>query len=235
MNNLHVLIVDDEWNMRNLLKIYLTKEGFIVKEAMTGIEALTKVKQEDFDVILLDIMMPDMDGWEVCKSIRKIKTTPIMMLTARAELQEKVKGFATGADDYLTKPFNAEELIARVHALIRRSSISYLKQNEKERLDFPDITIEPDARQVTICHQTIEFTQIEFDILVMLAKNKDRAFSREHIVERVWGYDFEGDSRVVDTHVKNIREKITKAGLSYNPIQTVWGIGYKFHIPGTIQ
>ncbi|WP_202903337.1 response regulator transcription factor [Gorillibacterium massiliense] len=231
MPKLQILIVDDEWNMRNLLRIYLTKEGFDVKEARTGREALEMAGAQSFDMILLDVMMPDMDGWQVCKAIRETQTVPIIMLTARSETKDKVSGLSLGADDYLTKPFEPEELLARIHSLLRRSSLSQAQfALPKETLmEFPGLRIFPDSREIVICDRNVDFTHKEFDLLAVMAENKLRAFSREDLVERIWGCDYQGESRVVDTHVKNIREKAQKAGLAYNPIQTVWGIGYKFH------
>lgn len=231
---IQVLVVDDEWNMRNLLRIYLMKEGFEVKEASTGSEALSLMKRYEFDVILLDVMMPDMDGWQVCKSVREHSQIPILMLTARSETKDKVHGLGIGADDYLTKPFESEELTARIYSLIRRSTISKMSMPQEVKLHYPELSIYPDGRDVLIQDQSVEFTQKEFDLLLTLAQNSHRAFSREELVERLWGHDYHGESRVIDTHVKNIREKAHKAGLSYNPVQTVWGIGYKFHTAGDL-
>lgn len=232
MNKLKALIVDDEWNMRNLLRIYLTKQGFEMKEASNGKEALVITDQESFDIILLDLMMPDMDGWEVCKKIREKLMTPILMLTARTETKDKVQGLGIGADDYVTKPFDPEELMARVFALIRRSAHLQTQAIAEVKIEVSDMMIYPDGRQVLIHNQPVELTQKEFDLFVLLAKNPQRAYSREVLVENLWGHDYLGESRVIDTHVKNIREKIQRAGLSYNPVQTVWGVGYKFYVPG---
>lgn len=233
MSKLKVLIVDDEWNMRNLLRIYLMKEGFEIKEASTGKEALALVHAHLFDVIVLDVMMPDMDGWQICRQIREQVNTPILFLSARTETRDKIKGLDIGADDYLTKPFDSEELLARLFSLIRRSSMNQTTPVQPARgLSFPDLVITLEAREVRICDHPIEFTQKEFDLLATLAQNIQRAYTREELVERLWGYDFEGEIRVVDTHIKNIREKMHNAGLKYNPIQTVWGVGYKFNISG---
>ncbi|MBY0012116.1 response regulator transcription factor [Paenibacillus typhae] len=233
MSKLKVLIVDDEWNMRNLLRIYLMKEGFEIKEAATGKEALALVHAHLFDVIILDVMMPDMDGWQICRQIRERVNTPILFLSARTETRDKIKGLDIGADDYLTKPFDSEELLARLFSLIRRSVMNQTTPVQPARgLSFPDLIITPEAREVRICDHPIEFTQKEFDLLATLAQNFQRAYTREELVERLWGYDFEGEVRVVDTHIKNIREKMHNSGLKYNPIQTVWGVGYKFNISG---
>ncbi|WP_187377728.1 response regulator transcription factor [Paenibacillus senegalimassiliensis] len=229
MSKLQVLIVDDEWNMRNLLRIYLTREAFEVKEAINGTEALGMALQYNFDVILLDWMLPDMDGSQVCKKLREHTQVPIMMLTARSETKDKVLGLGLGADDYLTKPFESEELLARMYSLIRRSSIQQQAPRTKSMLDFPDLKIDPEARSVTVHHQQVELTQKEFDLFLLLARSTPRVFSREELLHLVWQDVYEGEMRVIDTHIKNIRDKMQRAKLGYNPIQTVWGIGYKFN------
>ncbi|WP_379152657.1 response regulator transcription factor [Paenibacillus sp. sgz5001063] len=230
-----ILIVDDEWNMRNLLRIYLQKEGFATQEAATGHEALRMVEQHSFDLLLLDVMMPDMDGWQVCRAVREHTQLPILMLTARSETKDKVQGLGIGADDYLTKPFEPEELLARIHSLLRRSSLTKAVKPQEEQLNFPGLRISPEAREVFIEGQSIDFTMKEFDLLTMLARSGQRVFTRDELVERLWGNDYGGETRVIDTHIKNIREKLQKAGLSYNPVQTVWGLGYKFQIPGDTE
>ncbi|MED4569589.1 response regulator transcription factor [Brevibacillus agri] len=227
MKKVQVLVVDDEWNMRNLLRIYLAKNGFEVTEAKNGNEAVALSTQQSFDLIILDIMMPDMDGWEVCRKIREKKDTPIIMLTARNETKDKVKGLQIGADDYLVKPFEPEELLARVFALLRRASITEMIP-ARRMLVYHDLSIDPEGRQVLIQGNTVDFTPKEFDLLFSLASQPGRVFSREVLLENIWGHDFLGDIRTVDTHVKNIREKARNAGLSFNPIHTVWGVGYKF-------
>lgn len=232
---IQILVVDDEWNMRNLLKIYLMKEGFVVKEASTGHEALRLLKQQEFDLVLLDVMMPDMDGWRVCQKIREYSDIPVLMLTARTETKDKVQGLGLGADDYLTKPFETEELIARIYSLIRRYHMLRAVPRREVKLHFPELAIHPEGRQVFVQEKPVDFTQKEFDLLLTLAQNTHRAYSREELVEKLWGIDYHVETRVVDTHVKNIREKVSRAGLSYNPVQTVWGIGYKFYASGEIE
>ncbi|HHW7213997.1 response regulator transcription factor [Staphylococcus aureus] len=227
MNKLQVLIVDDEWNVRNLLRIYLTKNGFEVKEAKNGSEGIRLAEQQSIDLIILDVMMPDMDGWEVCQKIRETKNTPILMLTARTETKDRVKGLTMGADDYLVKPFDSDELIARVFALLRRSSITQITPVPKV-ITHLDLMIDPEGRQVLVQEQPVDLTPKEFELLLFLAEQPRRAFERETLLEKIWGSNYFGDFRTVDTHVKNIREKVKKAGLSFKPIQTVWGVGYKF-------
>jgi len=227
MDKPRLLIVDDEWNMRNLLRIYLQKEGFAVQEAANAGEALGLLKLSRYDLLLLDVMMPDIDGWEVCRRVREFADLPILMLTARTSTQDKVQGLTLGADDYLTKPFEPEELVARVHSLLRRAKIA--RQAEALQVaEFRDLRIFPAGREVHIHGQTVDFTPKEFELLLALSRNRQRAFTREELVELVWGNDYLGESRVVDTHVKNIREKTERAGLGYTPIQTIWGIGYRF-------
>jgi DNA-binding response OmpR family regulator len=232
LSKAQILIVDDEWNMRNLLRIYLLKEGFATKEAATGQEAISLTGQHDFDLILLDVMMPDMDGWQVCRAVREQSPVPILMLTARSEVKDKVQGLGIGADDYLTKPFEPEELLARIHSLLRRSAITRSMTPREEILEFSGLRIYPEAREVRIQEQAVDFTLKEFDLLTLLARGGQRVFTRDELVERLWGNDYGGETRVIDTHIKNIREKMQKAGLSYNPVQTVWGLGYKFQVPG---
>lgn len=232
MGKERILVVDDELNMRNLLRIYLLKNGFEIHEARNGYEAIYAAEQQFFDLIILDIMMPNMDGWDVCRKIREKHTTPILMLTARTETADRVYGLNLGADDYLVKPFEPEELIARIFALIRRSAMSQNPDQVPRKIDHPGMLIYPEGRQVLILGQEVEFTQKEFDLLCLFAYNPHRAYTRDLLLEKLWGHDYEGDARTVDAHIKNIREKTKKAGLSYNPIQTVWGVGYKFHTFG---
>jgi two-component system response regulator ResD len=228
MEKFHILVVDDEWNMRNLLRIFLTKNEFEVRDARNGHEALSLVANHHFDVIILDVMMPGLDGWEVCTKIRETNQTPILMLTARNETKDKVHGLTIGADDYLVKPFETEELIARVIALLRRSQISDTNVIPSKTIRHHDITIDPEGREVFIMDKLVDCTPKEFELLYVLADQSKRAFTREALLEQIWGQDYFGDIRTVDTHVKNIRDKARKVGLTYNPIQTVWGVGYKF-------
>lgn len=231
MSRIQILVVDDEWNMRNLLRIYLTKNGFDVIEAKNGTEALDMFEEANFDLIILDLMMPDMDGWQVCANIRQNSSVPILMLTARTETKDKVKGLNIGADDFLTKPFESEELIARVYALLRRANVTESNTSPSKVISLPEISIDLEGRKVIIHQSSVDFTPKEFDLLHLLASRRTRVFSRSHLLWEIWGEDYYGDERTVDTHIKSIRSKVKKAGLSYNPIYTVWGVGYKFQGP----
>jgi two-component system, OmpR family, response regulator ResD len=226
-----VLIVDDEWNMRNLIRVYLINNKFNVLEAKSGKEALEVFNKQHIDLIILDVMMPHMDGWEVCRKVREMGNTPILMLTARTDIKDKVHGLNIGADDYLTKPFAPEELIARANALLRRAQTSLEEESHSERLVFKELSIDNAGRQVYVNKQLVELTPKEHELLYLLAVNSKRVYSRDMLLNHVWEYDSYRDERTVDTHVKNIREKVRKAGLSFNPIKTVWGVGYKFQIP----
>lgn len=224
------LVVDDEAPMRQLIRIYLNNAGFTVIEAEAGKIALSQLEKEHIHVILLDLMMPDMDGLQVAEIIKKrYPTIPVLMLTARGTMDDKITGFALGADDYLVKPFDGRELVARVQALVRRSYPA------SASLHFPAIqlTIDPEARKVTVIETSVVLTQKEFDVLLLLAEHPNRTFHREEMLENVWGIDYFGDTRTVDSHIKNIREKLRHAGMAKDPIQTVWGIGYKFEVEGT--
>ena len=220
-----ILIVDDEWNMRNLVKIYLAKENADIEEACDGKEALQLLEKTHYDLMVLDIMLPDIDGWEVCSRVRKTNQMPILMLTARSDVKDRVQGLNLGADDYLVKPFAPEELVARVHALLRRSGN---EETDNILLRFEDLSIHSENREVMVKNTPIGLTPKEFDILSAIAGQPKRVFTREILLDAIWSQNEFRDLRAVDTHVKNIREKLRKAGLPYNPIKTVWGVGYKF-------
>lgn len=222
-----ILLVDDEWNMRNLIKIHLSRDDFDIDEAKSGQEALELVDKKNYNLIILDIMLPDINGWEVCKVVRETKNIPILMLTARSDIKDRVHGLNIGADDYLTKPFAPEELIARISALIRRQKMIH-KEVDTSTLYFLDLSIEIDNRTVMVKDRPIELTPKEFDILYLIASQPKRVFTREIILDKIWSVNEILDSRAIDTHVKNIREKLRKSGLTYNPIKTVWGVGYRF-------
>ncbi|AKO93998.1 response regulator transcription factor [Priestia filamentosa] len=229
-----ILIVDDEERIRRLLKMYLEREGYAIDEASNGDDAVAKALETDYDMILLDIMMPGKDGLEVCRIVREKKSTPIAMLTAKGEEANRVQGFEIGADDYIVKPFSPREVVLRVKALLRRSSqTSYLttETKAKDLLVFPHLTIDNDAHRVTAEGKEVSLTPKEYELLCFLAKSPDKVYDREHLLREVWHYDFFGDLRTVDTHVKRLREKLNrKSEKAASMIVTVWGVGYKFEV-----
>lgn len=232
--NAKILVVDDEERIRRLIRMYLEREEFVVEEAEEGNEALEKALNNDYDVILLDIMMPEMDGIEVCEELRKEKSTPVIMLTAKGEESNRVQGFEVGADDYIVKPFSPREVVLRVKAILRRvTSSSYNKENTgaKNMLVYPHITIDHDAYRVTADGVEVNLTPKEYELLCFLAKSPDKVFNREHLLKEVWQYEFFGDLRTVDTHVKRLREKLNNVSeKAAKMIVTVWGVGYKFEV-----
>jgi two-component system, OmpR family, response regulator ResD len=233
-NEARLLVVDDEERIRLLLKMYLEREGYAIDEASDGEEALEKALNNDYDAIILDLMMPGMEGTEVCEEIRKQKATPIIMLTAKGEEANRIQGFEVGADDYIVKPFSPREVVLRVKALLRRSSATKFLQTEtkaKDVLVFPHIAIEKDAHRVTADGTEVNLTPKEYELLLYLASSPDTVFDREQLLKNVWNYDYFGDLRTVDTHVKRLREKLNKVSNdAAKMIITVWGIGYKFEV-----
>lgn len=232
--DLQILVVDDEERIRRLLKMYLEKEGFVIVEAADGEEALKLALEQDFDLILLDLMLPGMDGIEVCAKLRKEKSTPVIMLTARGEESHRVHGFEVGADDYVVKPFSPREVIHRVKAILRRSSAGNMVTtgSTSNNIVFPHLEIEHDAHRVTAGGEVVSLTPKEYELLHYLASSPDKVFSREQLLKDVWNYEFFGDLRTVDTHVKRLREKLTKASPeAAKMITTVWGVGYKLEVP----
>lgn len=229
-----VLVVDDEERIRRLIRMYLERENYVIDEAGDGNEALSKALNQDYDVILLDVMMPGKDGMEVCKELRETKNTPVIMLTAKGEEANRVQGFEVGADDYIVKPFSPREVVLRVKALLRRSSSSTFVQTSaatKDVLVFPHITIDNDAHRVTADGKEVNLTPKEYELLLFLAKSPDKVFDREQLLKEVWHYEFFGDLRTVDTHVKRLREKLNRVSENAaKMIVTVWGVGYKFEV-----
>lgn len=231
-----VLIVDDEERIRRLMKMYLEREDYQVEEAEDGEEALTKALNEDYDVILLDLMLPGKDGVEVCKELREKKATPVIMLTAKGEESNRVHGFEVGADDYIVKPFSPREVVLRVKAILRRASTTRFLETEtsaRNVLVFPHMTIDNDAHRVTADGTEVSLTPKEYELLNYMAQSPDKVFDREQLLKEVWQYEFFGDLRTVDTHVKRLREKLSKVSAkAAGMIVTVWGIGYKFEVSG---
>ncbi|WP_077326758.1 response regulator transcription factor [Virgibacillus siamensis] len=231
--NARVLVVDDEERIRRLIKMYLEKEDFMVEEAENGSEALQQALENDYDVILLDIMMPEMDGIKVTEELRKEKSTPIIMLTAKGEEANRVQGFEVGTDDYIVKPFSPREVVLRVKALLRRVSSGDFRDGAptKNLLVFPHLTIDHDAHRVTADGKEVALTPKEYELLCFLAKSPDKVFNRELLLKEVWEYEFFGDLRTVDTHVKRLREKLNNVSAdAAKMIVTVWGVGYKFEV-----
>lgn len=214
-----ILVVDDEWKIRKLIKDYLVREGYSVDEAGDGEEGLELFFQTTYDIVILDIMMPKIDGWSVCRKIREESQVPIIMLTARADESDQLFGFELETDEYMIKPFNPKLLVAKVKALLRRDG----KIVDKTYLEFGDLVIDTSKREVKLGDVVLELTPKEYDLLYFFIENKGLALSREKILNSVWRWDYFGDSRTVDTHIKRLRKKIGD-----NFIQTVRGFGYKF-------
>lgn len=224
-----VLIADDEPQIREILSIYFKKEGFKVIEAADGAEALVQVQAGKPDIILLDIMMPVLDGLEVCKQVRKISDIPIIMLTAKDSDDDRILGLEIGADDYISKPFNTREVVARVKAVFRRTNASMSGQN-KQVLEYPNLMINLSEYRVVAFGREITFTAKEMELLWCLASNPGIVFSRNQLLEKIWGYTYYGDTRTVDTHIKRVRHKLDIPPDSTWDIMTVWGVGYKFEV-----
>ncbi len=228
-----ILIVDDEEHIVELVKLYLTQEGYSTREAYDGPTSLEVFRAAAPLLVILDLMLPGLPGTEVCREIRKTSDVPILMLTARDDIVDKVVGFELGADDYLTKPFQPKELVARVKALVRRSSrgtaaAATEQQTAPAVLRSATLSIDPGRREVLARGRPVELRPKEFDLLLALARHPGHVFSREQLLNTVWGYDFEGFSRTVDVHVQHVRERIEAAGGNPGLIATVWGVGYKF-------
>ena len=223
-----ILLVDDDPNIRQLVRLYLEKEGFDVTEADRGDTALKEFKAAPPNLMLLDVMLPGMDGWQVCREVRKVSNIPIIMLTAKDETFDKVLGLKLGADDYVVKPFDAKELVARIKAVIRRYQNGG-ESTEKE-LAFPGLTINMSQYTVTYMGKEMDMPPKELELLYFLASHPGMVFTREQLLEQVWGYDYFGDSRTVDVHVKRLREKLSGGEAMGWQIKTVWGVGYKFDV-----
>ncbi|MGV3488956.1 MAG: response regulator transcription factor [Tuberibacillus sp.] len=232
--NATILVVDDEERIRRLLRMYLERENYIIEEAANGEDALEMSINNDYDLILLDLMLPGMDGIEVCEKLREHKATPVIMLTAKGEEANRVQGFEVGTDDYIVKPFSPREVVLRVKALLRRASTTKFLETEtstKNVLVYPHLTIDHDAHRVTVDDQDVNLTPKEYELLYFLANSPDKVFTREDLLREVWNYDFFGDLRTVDTHVKRLREKLNRVSdRAANMIVTVWGVGYKFEV-----
>lgn len=217
-----ILVVDDEANIRELARAYLEKNGYRVLVAVNGQQALDTIRQQSPDLVVLDLMLPGIDGWEVCRRVRASSSLPILMLTARDDDVDKIVGLEMGADDYLTKPFNPRELVARVRAILRRAAAAATPQQERRRLG--NLTVNPTSRDVLIGDQRIDVRSKEFDLLLTLMDHENIVLSREQLLDLVWGYEFYGQTRTVDVHIAHLRDKLTTSNVK---IETVWGKGYK--------
>ena len=218
-----ILVVDDESNIRNVVKEYAEFEGYEVAEAEDGMQAIEAVKNNDFDIIVMDVMMPKLDGYSACKEIKKIKNIPVIMLSARGEEYDKLFGFEIGVDDYVVKPFSPKELMARIKVVMKRNAAP--AEQSSERLKFEGLEIDMAGREVYVNGQKASMTPKEYDLLFFLVKNRNLAMSRDKLLESVWGYDFFGDDRTVDTHIKMLRNSL---GEYRKFIITLRGMGYKF-------
>ncbi len=223
-----ILVVDDEKNICDLLSLYLIKEGYQVECAHTGTQAISKFMADSFDLVLLDIMLPEKDGWEVCRDIRKVSKTPIIMLSAKGETFDKVLGLELGADDYVTKPFESKELIARIKSVIRRSKDNDVAPAEDmQEVVYENLYVSLTNYKLRVKDVDVDAPPKEIELLYHLAKNPNRVYTRDQLLDEIWGFKYFGDSRTVDVHIKRIREKLEGVSEKW-AIKTVWGVGYKF-------
>lgn len=228
MGKTKILLVDDDPNISQLIQLYLVKEGFEVASASRGDEAVKMFKSDPPSLMLLDVMLPGMDGWQVCREIRKVSNIPIIMLTAKDETFDKVLGLELGADDYIVKPFETKELVARIKAVLRRYQQSDATPDKE--ISFPGLTINISHYTVTYLGKELDMPPKELELLYFLASHAGSVFTREQLLEQVWGYDYFGDSRTVDVHVKRLRDKLSGSEQLGWSIKTVWSVGYKFEV-----
>ena len=227
MNNKKALVIEDDKNIAELLRLYLEKDGFEVSIASDGGQGLRLAGEVEPDVILLDIMLPVMDGWQVCKEIRRNSQVPIIMLTAKGETFDKVSGLEMGADDYVTKPFEVKELIARIHAVMRRAD--GVAAPAEKKLVYDKLVVNLDSYELIVDGKKIDTPPKEMELLYHLAASPNRVFTRNQLLDEVWGFDYFGDSRTVDVHIKRLREKLEGVSDQWS-LKTVWGVGYKFEV-----
>lgn len=223
-----ILIVEDDNNIADLLRLYLEKEGYQATIAADGTQGIDLYRKLRPDLVLLDVMMPVMDGWSVCKAIRAEAQTPIIMLTAKGDTDSKVMGLKTGADDYITKPFEMKEVLARIEAVLRRTS-GVAAEKKARRLVFDKLIIDMDAFELTVDGKKVDTPPKEMELLYYLASSPNRVYTRNQLLDEVWGFDYFGDSRTVDVHVKRLREKLEGVSDQWS-LKTVWGVGYKFEV-----
>ena len=225
-----ILIVDDDSAICDVLKLYFENEGYEVKIATDGIEGVNAFKMHSPDLVLLDIMLPKKDGWQVCREIREISSKPVIMITAKGEVFDKVLGLELGADDFVVKPFDLKELSARVKAVLRRSQ-SHGDRDDDEVVKFDNLEISLQKYELKLCGKSIDIPPKELELLYFLTSNYNRVFTRDQLLDKVWGFDYLGDSRTVDVHVKRLREKLEGVSDKWT-LKTVWGVGYKFELLG---
>lgn len=223
-----LLVVDDDANICEMVRLYLEKEGYEVKTAADGVEGVNFFKMYEPDLVLLDIMLPRKDGWQVCREIREISTKPIIMVTAKGEVFDKVLGLELGADDFMVKPFDMKELSARIKAVLRRYS-SHDNSGDDEVIKFDNIEISLQKYELKLAGRSVDIPPKELELLYFLASNYNRVFTRDQLLDKVWGFDYLGDSRTVDVHVKRLREKLEGVSNKW-VLKTVWGVGYKFEL-----
>ena len=227
MVDIKILVVDDDSNICELLRLYLEKENFTVVTAADGEQALAAFEAEKPDLILLDVMMPRLDGWQVCREIRKVSQCPIIMVTAKGEVFDRVLGLELGADDYIVKPFETKEVMARIRAVLRRSGVS---ERKKARIvEYEGLSINMETFELKVNGKVIDTPPKEMELIYHLASNPNRVYTRDQLLDEVWGFEYYGDSRTVDVHVKRLREKLDGVSDQWN-LKTVWGVGYKFEV-----
>ena len=222
----NILVVEDDRNISDLIRMYLEKEGFEVRLAYDGGKAVEEFEKQQPDMVLLDIMLPVLDGWQVCERIRQKARTPIIMLTAKSDVTDRITGLEMGADDYLVKPFEMKELMARINAVLRRTEIP---DDTKKRLAFDKLIINLDSYELTVDGKQVDTPPKELELLYHLASTPNRVYTRNQLLDEVWGFDYFGDSRTVDVHIKRLREKVEGISEQWE-LKTVWGVGYKFEV-----
>ncbi|ABR46773.1 two component transcriptional regulator, winged helix family [Alkaliphilus metalliredigens QYMF] len=236
MKDKKILLVEDDENISKIIKLYLEKEGFVVSCCYDGIVACETFLKNKYDLVLLDLMLPGLDGYQVCQKIRETSYTPIIMLTAKGDLEEKVKGLHIGADDYVTKPFEIHELLARIHAMLRRIEQDHEEVNRKEgnRLEYDNLIFDIDAFIIYLNEDIINVPRREAQLLKYLMMYPNQVFKREELIEGIWGWDFEGEDRVIDLYIKRLRKRLKSKTKQSWSIKTVWGIGYKFEVEKSV-
>ncbi len=224
-----ILVVDDEKNICDLLRMYLEKEGYAVVMAHNGFDAVQMFSSENPDLVLLDVMLPQLDGWQVCREIRKTSEKPIIMLTAKDEVFDKVLGLELGADDYVTKPFDTKEIVARIKAVLRRTSA--VKEVETKEVNYDKLSVNLTNYELKVDGVVVDTPPKELELIFYLASNPDRVFTRDQLLDDVWGFDYFGDSRTVDVHIKRLRDKLKGVSDEWE-LRTIWSVGYKFETHG---